>query len=190
MRVAAQSERRLGALLAASPAMAGTLAAIVAIVTALAGAVGAHAQAPEVGGAVPSVLSLSLGQSSGFSVDGRSLRRAKHGGHVYSATIELTVTATDTPTRLGIADGEAMAGKRDGHMVDGEKILSPALEVSVAGGPYRSLAGPVEPQLDEWRQPLADRLVSIHLRQLYMGTAKSLARFHKLLLVTATAGGP
>ena len=78
---------------------------------ALASTAAAHAQeGPRVGGSVPSVLALSLSEPSAFS---RSV--AGHGESVYTSLISVEVTATEAPTRLTVADGEAIAGRRRGH---------------------------------------------------------------------------
>jgi hypothetical protein len=154
--------------------------ALIAVVT-------ARAQAPEVGGSVPSVLSLSLSQPSGFAAARGG--RGPH-GRLYVATIGLSVTSTEMPTRLSISDGEALGGARRGHLLRGERSLSPALEAAAGHGPYRSLDSRVDPQLRQWSEPISSQATSVHLRQAYRGSAHSLLRFHKLLLVTVTAGGP
>jgi hypothetical protein len=155
---------------------------------ALAAAVAAHAAGPEVGGSVPSVLSLSLNQLSGFTAAGGGRRGPR--GHLYVATIGLSVTSTEMPTRLSITDGEALRGADRGRLLKGKRSLSPALEVAAGHGRYHSLDSGVDPQLKQWSEPIAEQAASIHLRQAYRGSAHSLSRFHKLLLVTVTAGGP
>jgi hypothetical protein len=162
-----------------------------AVAFALAAAAVAHAEAPIVGGSVPSVLSLSLSRPSGFSrVAGtRARRHAKRGERLYIATIELAVTATDMPTRLSVADGEASGGRRRGRLVRGRAALSP-LQAAAGRGAYKSLDRKVDPQLAQWSQPLAEQTATVRLRQSYRGSARELRRYQKLLLVTVTAGGP
>lgn len=164
------------------------LAICTAAAFALAAAVTAHAEGPEVGGSVPSVLSLSLSQSSGFTAAGGG-RRGPH-GRLYVATIGLSVTSTEMPTRLSITDGEALRGASRGHLLKGKRSLSPALEAAAGHGRYHSLENGVDPQLKQWSEPIANQAASIHLLQAYRGSAQSLSHFHKLLLVTVTAGGP
>lgn len=164
------------------------LAVCTAAAFALAAAVAAHAEGPEVGGSVPSVLSLSLSQPSGFTTAGGG-RKVTH-GRLYVATIGLSVTSTEMPTRLSITDGEALRGARRGRLLTGKRSLSPALEAAAGRGPYHSLDSGFDPQLKQWSEPIANQATSIHLRQAYRGSAHSLSRFHKLLLVTVTAGGP
>lgn len=154
---------------------------------ALAGGMVADAQGgPVVGGEVPSVLSLSLGQPSGF------VRTRAGGGEeaLYTARLQVAVTATEVPVSLSLADGEAIAGACDGHLVDSGRILSPALQAAVGHGSYSSLDAGVAPVLRQWRRPLADRPASIRLRQAFSGGAGELARYHKTLLVTVTVAGP
>lgn len=159
-------------------------ASAAAAAVALAAALPAHAQAPEIGGSVPSVLSLSLGRPSGFRAAGGGR------GRQYVATVQVSLTATEMPTRLSIVDGETLGGARRGRLVAGGRSLSAALEAAAGRGPYRSLDSGVGLPLKQWDEPLAGQAVSIHLRQAYSGSAQSLRRFHKLLLVTVTAGGP
>jgi hypothetical protein len=145
-----------------------------------------------VGGSVRSVLSLSVSQPSGFTRagGGGAGSGGKRRGRLYTATIQLAVTATEAPTRLSLADGEATGGARHGHLIAGGRVLSPALEASAGRGPYRSLASRVDPQLGQSSEPLAEQPQTIRLRQAYRGGASNLRRYHKLLLVTVTAGGP
>jgi hypothetical protein len=163
------------------------LAVCTAAAFALAAAVAAHAEGPEVGGSVPSVLSLSLSQPSGFTAAGGGRKGPR--GRLYVATIGLSVTSTEMPTQLSITDGEALRGGR-GRLLKGNRSLSPPLEAAAGHGPYHSLDSGVDLQLRQWSEPIANQTASIHLRQAYRGSADSLSRFHKLLLVTVTAGGP
>lgn len=167
-------------------------AAAATAVFALAAATAAPAEAPVVGGSVPSVLSLSLSQPSGFSPasETSAKRRGGRGGRLYTAAIELAVTATETPTRLSIADGETTGGGRRGRLVRGAAALSRALQAAAGPGAYRSLDREVDPQLAQWSQPLAEQTATVRLRQTYRGSVVRLRRYHKLLLVTVTAGGP
>jgi hypothetical protein len=158
-------------------ALAAAVLAASLVLAALARAQGA----PTPGGTVPSTLALSLSEPSPF-------RRIGH-SDLYIAAIGARLTATDVPTNLSLADGEATAGRRLGHLSAGSSILSPALEASAGGGPFRSLDPAVPAALRVWREPLADTPVKIRLRQA-APTARALRSHRKLLLVTLTAGGP
>jgi hypothetical protein len=159
---------------------------------ALAAATAAPAEAPVVGGSVPSVLTLSLSQPSGFSPapETSAQRRGNRSSRLYTTAIEVAVTATETPTRLSIADGEATGGRRRGRLVRGAAALSPALQAAAGPGAYRSLDRGVDPQLAQWSQPLTEQTATVRVRQAYRGSAGGLRRYHKLLLITVTAGGP
>jgi hypothetical protein len=160
--------------------------------TALAGAAPAQGQVgPQVGGSVPSVLALSLGAPGPF-VPARGGRYGgrRRGARLYTASVDVAVTATDAPTRLSLAEGEAGAPRRRGHLVRGDSVLSPALGVAAGRGRFSSLARRVPATLKLWREPLAAQRATIRLRQAFRGSARALARYHKLLLVTLTAAGP
>jgi hypothetical protein len=129
---------------------------------------------------VPSVLALSVSEPSAF-------RPA--GGGVFDSTLRIEVTATDTPTRLSLADGEVTTGARLGHLVRGSSILSPALLAAADGGSYRSLDASVPPSLMTWGQPLSRAVAKIRVRQ-SAPHARALHGYQKLLLVTLTAAGP
>ena len=60
----------------------------------------ARAQSPVTGGEVPSTLTLSLGEPSGFRRTGSVPE-----GNVYTATARAEVTATDAPARLSVEGG-------------------------------------------------------------------------------------
>jgi hypothetical protein len=134
---------------------------------------------PVPGGTVPSTLALSLSEPSAFR---------RHGA-LYTATIRAEATATDTPSKLSLADGEVTGGPRLGHLVRGSRILSPALRAAAGGGPVRSLDAPVPLPLESWGEPLAGTEAKIRLRQSAPG-AHTLRGYGKLLLVTLTAAGP
>lgn len=157
------------------------LASLALLTATLAGScVLARAQAapPVPGGAVPSVLSLSLSEPSRF------VRR----GSAYVSIIRAEVTATDAPTRLSLADGEAGSGRRRGHLASGKSILAAPLRAA-SGGPFRSLDARVAPSLTQWRKPVSHAAAQIRLRQV-APSRRALRNHRKLLLVTLMAAGP
>jgi hypothetical protein len=166
-------------------ALAAAIAAVVAIPLASLRAARAGA-GTSVGGAVESTLALSLGEP------GSLVRmRAKHGRSAYEATIVAEVTATDAPTRLSLADGEAIAGARRGRMVRGASALSIPLRAGAGHGRYRSLRARVDPVLEQWGEPVSLGAVTIRLRQTVLSVnPAALDGYEKLLLVTVTAAGP
>lgn len=157
------------------------------VVAALASATAAHAEeGTSIGGRVESTLGLSLGELSAFTLSGGSRR-----GSVFTALIPVEVTATEGPTWLSIADGEAFAGPRRGRLVKGTSTLATPLLAAAGNGPYRSLDATVDPALEEWSEPVSLDAATIRLRQTVRGRApRTLRGYHKLLLVTITAAGP
>jgi len=163
------------------------LGLIAALVVALASATAAHAEeGTSIGGTVESTLGLSVGEPSAFTRSGASPR-----GRVFTAFIPIEVTATEGPTWLSIADGEAFAGRHRGRLVRGASTLAIPLRAAAGNGPYRSLDATVDPELEGWGQPVSLEAATIRLRQTVRGRApRTLSGYHKLLLVTITAAGP
>src|SRR5688572_1716315 len=93
-----------------------------AAIAALAAPTSAAAQV-DVGGPVFSSLALVLTEPKGLP----AFTKAK----TYEMSIAAHVTATDSPTLLSIADGDAISGSRRGHISVGAKQLSPPLEAAV-----------------------------------------------------------
>ncbi len=173
--VSARTRNRAGALALAVAVLATSL-----VLAALARGQGS----PVPGGTVPSTLSLSLSQPSPFRRAGSAGR-----GSVYTSVIHAEVTATDTPIRLSLADGEVTRGPRLGHLVRGSSVLSPALRAQAGGGAFLSLDAAFPPQLKRWGRPLSGATTKIRLRQ-EAPDARVVRNHHKLLLVTLTAEGP
>jgi len=150
-------------------------------------AITAHAEeGTSIGGTVESTLGLSLGEPSPFA----SVRTG-HKLSVYDATIAVEVTATEEPTRLSLADGEAFAGRRRGHLVRGSSILTIPLLAAAGNGAYRSLDATVDPVLEQWGEPVSLQAATIRLRQAVRGAHQPpIGGYRKLLLVTVTAAGP
>jgi hypothetical protein len=161
--------------------------AALAVVAALASATAAHAEGgTNIGGTVESTLGLSLGELSAFTRSAASPR-----GHVFTALIPIEVTATEGPTWLSIADGEAFAGRRRGRLVRGTSTLAIPLLAAADNGPYRSLDATVDPMLEQWGEPVSLEGATIRLRQTVRGTHQPpIGGYHKLLLVTVSAAGP
>ncbi len=162
-------------------------AVVLASCAALVSATAAHAEeGTSIGGTVESTLGLSLGEPSPFA-----RVRAGHRRSVYDATIAVEVTATDAPTRLSLADGEAISGARRGHLVRGHSILAVALRAAAGRGSFRSLDASVDPVLEQWGEPVSLEGATIRLRQAVRGAHQPpIGGYHKLLLVTVTAAVP
>lgn len=160
-------------------------ALIVALAAALAGASDAHGEGSSVGATVESTLALSLGEPSPLT----PVRTP--GGYLYTARIAVKVTATEAPIRLSVADGEALGGRRLGHLERGASILAAPLQAAAGHGSYRSLDRAVDPVLEQWGEPVSLAGTTIQLRQSVPGAHQPpVGDYHKLLLVTVTAAGP
>jgi hypothetical protein len=161
-------------------------AAALALAAALAGASAARAEGPSVGGVVESTFALSLGEPSPFT--------RVHAGHkriVYDAMVPVELTATETPVRLSLADGEALAGRRLGRLVRGASVLKIPLRAAAGHGRYRSLRTAVAPPLEQWGEPVSLQAAMIRLRQTVRGShAPAPSAYQKLLLVTVSPPGP
>jgi hypothetical protein len=162
-------------------------AVVLASCVALVSATAAHSEeGTSIGGTVESTLGLSLGEPSPFT-----RVRAGHRQSVYDATIAVEVTATEEPTRLSLADGEAFAGRRRGHLVRGHSTLAIPLLAAAGNGAYRSVDASVDPVLEQWGEPVSLEAATIRLRQTVRGAHQPpIGGYHKLLLVTVTAAGP
>jgi hypothetical protein len=162
-------------------------AVVLAWSVALVSAAAAHAEeGTSIGGTVESTLGLSLGEPSPLT-----RVRAGHERSVYEATIAVEVTATEEPTRLSLADGEAFAGRRRGRLVRGTSTLAIPLLAAAGDGPYRSLDATVDQVLEQWGEPVSLEAATIRLRQTVRGAHQPpIGGYHELLLVTVTAAGP
>lgn len=152
---------------------------------ALAALAGARASAQEpppdggtrVGGSVPSYLELALTAP-------RAARFPSAAG-VHELTIRADVTASDAPTLLSVADGDATAGPRRGHL----GRLARPLEAAVGTSAFQSLDASVDPLLARWGRPVTHTAATVRLRQRIDGRAGR-ASYRKLLLVTIAPDSP
>lgn len=166
------ARRRLGA------------AAVAAIVAATVAAPAMADDGTEIGGSVPSTLALGLSDPAGL---GRL--PAASGPRSATDTITALVTATDGPAQLTVADGDAAAGRRHGHLTTNRGLLASPLEVAGPGAAWLSLAGTTDPQVARWTEPLASTPVAVRLRQrVPAGHARTVAT--KVVLVTLSIEGP
>ena len=160
--------------------------------TILAGtALGALATAPaasaqvgggtEVGGTVPSYLELILTQpKTSFN----SFPRAK----TYSMNFEAQITATDAPTLLTLADGEATRGSKLGHLASGSRRLPLPLEARVGRAAFQPLDQSVDPLLTRWSDAGTRQKATVQLRQRVR--SKASGTYRKVILVTLSTDTP
>ncbi len=145
----------------------------------------ALAQAPpvgtEVGGTVPSFLELILTQpSKGFA----SFSKARS----YDMSFDAQVTATDSPTLLTLADGDATSGSKLGYISIRAKRLPSPLEARVGRAAFQSLDSSVDPLLTKWTEAQTRRKATVKLRQ--QVTGKATGSYRKLILVTLSTETP
>jgi hypothetical protein len=134
-----------------------------------------------VGGTVPSFLELIITQpAKGFA----TFSKAKS----YDMSFDASITATDAPTQLSIADGDATSGSKLGHLSVGSKRLAQPLQATVGKAAFQPLDGSVDPMLTKWTEAATRAKATVKLRQKIKG--KSTGSYHKLVLITASTETP
>jgi hypothetical protein len=135
----------------------------------------------DVGGTVPSYLELILTQpASSFA------RFAKP--RTYSTSFRATITATDKPTLLTLADGDATSGSKLGHMARGAKRLPLPLEARVGKAAFQGLDASVDPLLTRFNDAVTRQTATVRLRQKVR--ARAPGAYHKIILVTLSSQTP
>lgn len=149
------------------------------------GPAAAIAQEPgtEVGGSVPSYLKLGIDAPA-------TLAAFPAATGVAQTTIGATVTATESPTELSIADGDTDATARRGHLVAGARMLGEPLQAAAGSSPFQPLDDPLGPLLMRWSDVLAGRRTVIRLRQRVTAAALRAGPYSKTVLVTASTQTP
>ena len=135
------------------------------------------------GGTVPSFLELGLSTPPALATF-----PSKSG--VSEATITATITATDSPVTLSIADGDSDGTARQGHLAAGSHVLTAPLEATVGGTPFQPLDVPLGPLLEQWNDVLASQKALIRLRQQASAAAVSAGPYSKTLLITVSTDTP
>ena len=159
-----------------------------AVIAVLAAPTAALAQTPDpvsggtnVGGSVPSFLELILTQpSKGFAPFSKTKS--------YEMSFDAQVTATDAPTLLTLADGDATSGSKLGHISVGSKRLAAPLEAAVGRSPFQPLDSAVDPLLTKWTESATRLKSTVKLRQKVTG--KATGNYRKVLLVTLSTETP
>jgi hypothetical protein len=163
--------------------LAGTVIAVLAAPAA------AGAQTPpdpvsggtNVGGQVNSFLELILTQpAKGFAAFSKSKS--------YEMSFDAQVTATDEPTLLTLADGDATSGSKLGHISVGSKRLPAPLEAATGKTAFQPLDGTVDPLLKKWTEAGTRVKTTVKLRQKVTG--KATGSYRKLVLVTLSTETP
>jgi hypothetical protein len=158
------------------------LLAAVLVLLACACAAGAGAQEPgtSIGGTVPSFLQLGIDLPP-------SLTGFAAASGTSTATLVATITATDAPVSLSVADGDSEAAPRHGHLVAGAGVLGDPLQAAAGGAAFQPLDAPLDPLLMRWTGALAARRAPIRLRQRVAGARPTAA---KTLLITVSTETP
>jgi hypothetical protein len=143
----------------------------------------ALAQAPgtSVGGTVSSFLELALSTPA-------TLAKFPAKAGVSEATITATITATNSPVELSIADGDATA--KPGYLAAGSHVLADPLEATVGTSPFQALDLPIDPLLMQWKTVLASQKALIRLRQNATAAAVGAGPYAKTLLITVSTETP
>jgi hypothetical protein len=135
----------------------------------------------EVGGSVPSYLELILTQPSASLSTFAKPR-------TYSTSFRAMVTATDKPTLLTLADGDATSGSRLGHLASGSKRLPLPLQASVGKAAFQGLDASIAPLLTRFNDAVTRQSETIRLRQ--QVRARAVGTYHKIILVTLSSQTP
>jgi hypothetical protein len=134
-----------------------------------------------VGGSVASYLELILTKpASSLATFARP--------RTYSTSFKATITATDRPTLLTLADGDATSGSRLGHLASGSKRLPLPLEATVGRSAFQGLDASIDPLLTRFDDVVTRKTATIRLRQ--QVRAKAPGTYHKIILVTLSSQTP
>jgi hypothetical protein len=135
----------------------------------------------EVGGSVPSYLELILSKpGTAFTTFPKA--------RTYSTSFQAVVTATDAPTLLTLADGDATSGSRLGHLASGARRLPLPLEASAGKGAFQGLDSAVDPLLARWTDAVTRKRATVRLRQKVRSRVSG--AYHKVILVTLSTETP
>jgi hypothetical protein len=159
-----------------------------AMAAAVVPAAAARAQEPppagggtQVGGSVPSYLELILDKPTSSLSKFAKVR-------TYTASFRARVTATDEPTRLTLADGDATSGSRLGHLTSGSRRLPLPLEARIGKAAFQGLDASLDPLLTSFDDAVTRQAVTVRLRQKVARRAPG--TYHKIMLVTLSSPTP
>lgn len=153
----------------------------------LAGAIVLLAAAPaasqtEVGGTVPSLLSLELEDPSGFA-------SFPAGPGEHDLVVRARITSTANRTRVSVADGDVASGRRLGRMASNASVLDEPLEARVGSDPFQPLNAEIDPILAEFG-PVSNQRVTVRLRQRIGSGERPRGTYEKTLLITLSSTAP
>jgi hypothetical protein len=134
-----------------------------------------------VGGVVPSYLELILSKpTSSFSHFAKA--------RTYRSSFTAMVTATDRPTQLSLADGDATSGSRLGHLLSGSHRLPLPLEARIGKSAFQGLNASMDPLLTTYDDAVTRESATVKLRQKVR--RKAHGTYHKIILVTLSSQTP
>jgi hypothetical protein len=136
----------------------------------------------EVGGTVPSMLSLELDDPSGFA-------SFPAGPGEHELTVHARVTSTANRTLVSVADGDVASGRRLGRMASNVSLLDNPLEARVGSDPFQPLNAEIDPILAEFG-PVSNKRVTIRLRQRIDSGERPRGTYEKTLLITLSSTAP
>jgi hypothetical protein len=134
-----------------------------------------------VGGSVASYLELILSQPTSSLATFAKAR-------TYTSSFKATITATDRPTLLSLADGDATSGSRLGHLASGAKRLPLPLQATVGKAAFQGLDASIDPLLTRFDDVVTRQTATIRLRQQVRGKAPG--TYHKIILATLSSQTP
>ena len=157
------------------------LAPAVAVGALLLAAAPAAAQT-DVGGTVPSMLSLELDDASGFA-------SFPAGPGEHELIVRARITSTANRTFVRAADGDVASGRRLGRMASSASVLDEPLEARVGSDPFQPLDAEIDPILAEFG-PVSNKRVTIRLRQRIDAGERPRGTYSKTLLITLSSTAP
>ena len=136
----------------------------------------------DVGGSVPSMMSLQLDDPSGFE-------SFPAGPGEHDLAVRARITSTGRRALVSVADGDVTSGRRLGRMASSASLLDEPLEARVGSDPFQPLNATVDPILAEFG-PVSSERVTIRLRQRIDAGERPRGTYSKTLLITLSSTAP
>ena len=136
----------------------------------------------DVGGTVPSMLSLELDDASGFA-------SFPAGPGEHDLVVRARITSTGNRAFVRVADGDVASGRRLGRMASDASVLDEPLEARVGSDPFQPLNTAIDPILAEFG-PVSNERVTIRLRQRIDSGERPRGTYTKTLLITLSSNAP
>ena len=110
-----------------------------------------------IGGDVPGLIAINIGDPGAF--------RAAGGRGTYEMRVPVSVTSSVDHVYLSVADGDNFTGPAHGHLISGGKPVKAPLEAFAGHGAAQALDAPLDLRLASWSQPLSLQPVTVVLEQ-------------------------